>query len=280
MTGLARNKKSMLRRIGEALLLVIVAVFCLFPIYWILATSFKPASDVFSIPPRWIFTPTLEAYRRVFQLSPFAESIMNSVVVTVLAVIISTTIGTLAAYGLTRFKIKGAKDFAFYMLSTRFAPPVGFVIPFYLIFSRAHLLDTRLGLVLIYIAFNLSFTVWMMKGVFEGIPVEFEEAAMVDGMKRLQVLRKVVLPMSKSGIAATAIFAGIMTWNEFIYALTMTTLKARTLPAVVPKFMSATDIEWDVVCAAGVMIIVPMIVFAFFAQKHIIRGLTMGAVRG
>lgn len=280
MTGLAGNKKSIPRRIGELLLLVLVAIFCLFPIYWIFATSFKPASEVFSIPPRWIFKPTLEAYERVFQLSPFADSIINSVVVTVAAVIISTTIGTLAAYGLTRFKIKGAKDLAFYMLSTRFAPPVGFVIPFYLIFSKAHLLDTRLGLVLIYIAFNLSFTVWMMKGVFEGIPIEYEEAAMVDGMKRLQVLRRVVLPMSKSGIAATAIFAGIMTWNEFIYALTMTTLKARTLPAVVPKFMSATDIEWDVVCAAGVMIIVPMIVFSFFAQKHIIRGLTMGAVRG
>ena len=280
MSGYLKERKSVTRIIGEYILLILLAFFCIFPIYWIFATSIKPTSEVFSIPPKWFFKPTIEAYKRVFELTPFADHIVNSIIISICAVLISTLIGTLAAYGLTRFKIKGAKDLAFFILSTRFAPPIGFVIPFYLIFSRMNLLDTRIGLILIYIAFNLSFTVWMMKGIFEGIPIEYEEAAMVDGMKRLQVIRKVVLPMAKSGISATAIFGMIMTWNEFVYALSITTLKAKTLPAVVPKFMSATDIQWDVVCAAGVMIIIPMIIFSFFAQKYIIRGLTMGAVRG
>ncbi len=275
-----QRKKNAIRTIGVLILMVVVALFCLFPIYWIVATSFKPTFEVFSMPPKWIFKPTLAAYARVFKLTPFAEQAANSVIVSIASVILSTAIGTLAAYGLTRFDIKGKKNLSFYMLSTRFAPPIGFVIPFYLIFCNLNLIDTRLGLVIVYVAFNLSFTVWMMKGVFEGIPVEYEEAAMMDGMKRGQILRRIVLRMSKSGIAATAIFAMLITWNEFVFALNLTTLKAKTLPTVIPKFMAATDIQWEVVSAAGTMVIVPMIIFSFFVQKYIIRGLTMGAVRG
>jgi len=280
MSTLQKEQKSPIRLIAEILLMTLVAVFFLFPIYWIIVTSFKPTFKVFSMPPEWIFKPTFAAYLRVFKLTPFADHVINSVVISVVAVVLSTIIGTLAAYGLTRFPIKGKKDLAFYMLSTRFAPPIGFVIPYYLIFSGTNLIDTRLGLIIVYIAFNLSFTVWMMKGIFESIPVEYEEAAMVDGMKRFQVLRSIVIRMSKSGIAATAIFAMIVTWNEFVFALNLTTLKAKTLPAVIPKFIAATDIQWEVVSAAGTMIIVPMIIFSFFVQKYIIRGLTMGAVRG
>jgi len=280
MSSLSKENKSPIRVIVEIVLMILVAFFFLFPIYWIIVTSLKPTFDIFTMPPKWIFKPTLASYIRVFKLTPFGDHALNSVIISVVAVVLSTIIGTMAAYGLTRFPIKGKKDLAFYMLSTRFAPPIGFVIPYYLIFSGTNLIDTRLGLILVYIAFNLSFTVWMMKGIFESIPVEYEEAAMVDGMKRFQVLRSIVLRMSKSGIAATAIFAMIVTWNEFVFALNLTTLKAKTLPAVIPKFFAATDIQWNVVSAASTMIIVPMIIFSFFVQKYIIRGLTMGAVRG
>ena len=280
MNVLRNEQKSPIQAIAQILLMILVAIFFVFPIYWIMATSLKPTSEVFSMPPKWFFRPTFDAYVRVFKLTPFTDHIINSVVVSVVAVVLSTIIGTLAAYGLTRFPIKGKKDLAFYMLSTRFAPPIGFVIPYYLIFSGVNLIDTRLGLIIVYIAFNLSFTVWMMKGIFESIPVEYEEAAMVDGMRRFQVLWRIVVRMSKSGIAATAIFAMIVTWNEFVFALNLTILKAKTLPAVIPKFIAATDIQWEVVSAAGTMIIIPMIIFSFFVQKYIIRGLTMGAVRG
>ncbi len=263
------------------ILLTLLVIAFIFPVYYVVMTSFKPARLVFSLPPVWFFKPTLAAYSRVFLLAPdFGMRIVNSTTIALVSTFIATVVGTMAAYGLSRFEMKRKEDFAFFILSTRFAPAIGFVIPFYLIFSSLDLIDTIGGLVLVHITLNLSFTTWMMRGVFDGIPVEYEEAAIVDGMTRLQVLRKVILPVAKGGIVATAIFAMIMSWNEFVFAFTLTNLKANTLPIAIPKLDQMSIVQWEVICAAATMIIIPMIVFAFLAQKHLIRGFTMGAVRG
>ncbi|UCF92630.1 MAG: carbohydrate ABC transporter permease [Desulfobacterales bacterium] len=270
-----------LRKIIVPIVLVGLVIVCFFPIFYIVLTSFKPADLVFSMPPVWIFKPTLKAYYRVFELVPdFPTRVFNSTVVAVVSTFFATTIGTLAAYALSRFEIKAKEHFAFFILSTRFAPPVGFVVPFYLIFSEVALIDTLTGLFLVHIMINLSFTVWMMRGIFDSIPVEYEEAAMVDGMTRFQALRRIVLPAAKGGIAATAIFAMIMSWNEFVFALTLCNLRANTLPIALPKLDQMSIVQWEVVCACGTMIIIPMVLFTFLGQRYLIRGLTMGTVRG
>jgi len=261
--------------------LLVAAIIALFPIYWVIVSAFKTEKEVFIMPPVWIFVPTMQAFKKVFEMSSnFGRCMTNSIIVTVISVILTTIIGSMAAYGLARFRLKGSKDISFYMLSTRFAPAIGFVIPFYLIYMRFGLIDTRLGLILANITINLSFTVWMMKGVFEEIPVALEEAALIDGMPRFGVIRTITLPLARPGIVATAIFSTIMCWNEFVFAFTLTQFNARTLPAEMPRFLSANNIQWDVLSAAGTLVIVPMLIFAFFVQRYLIRGLTLGAVKG
>jgi multiple sugar transport system permease protein len=171
------------------------------------------------------------------------------------------------------------EDLAFWILSTRMAPPVMVILPFYLVFKNLDLLDTTLGIVMIYMTFNLAFIVWMMRGYFESIPVELEEAARIDGLSRLQAFIKITLPLSMPGIVASSIFAFIMSWNEFLYSLILTGEKTKTATVAITSFITFEGIRWGEIAAAGILIVLPVIVFGICIQKYLIRGMTMGGVK-
>src|SRR3954453_14803509 len=209
----------------EIVLLTIFAVIMLFPVLWMLETALKDAKDIYAVPAKVLnFKPTLEHFKDVFsQDSPVLSGFKNSVWVAGWSTIIATLFGVPAAWAYSRFNIKAKKDQLFFILSTRFMPPVVVVIPIFLMFRDLNLLDTRFGLILVYAAFNLPFTIWMMKGFVDEVPSEYEEAAMLDGYSRLEAFWRVTLPLLVPGIVATAVFALIFSWNEFVYAIFLIT---------------------------------------------------------
>ncbi len=256
--------------------------FCLFPFYMVLSTSVKKESDIFSWPPAWLFDPTFDNYHAalfVFGGSGVLPFLINSLVVTAGSTLLAVGLGSMVAYGLTRFRVIGGNHIFFFILSTRFAPPVAFVVPIYLMVRDVGLLDTHLALILIYTSMNLSLVVWIIRGFFEAIPVEIEEAAQIDGYSRLQIFRKVALPLVKPGLITTSILSAIMSWNEFLIATVMTQNKAATLPVYLAGFSGSMGLEWGPYMAVGAMAVLPIMIFTLVLQRHLVRGLTFGAVR-
>ncbi len=266
-------------------LLVICAMLCaLAPIYWMLTISLKHEVDQFAVPPLWFsFTPTLEHYQDAFLGRSFGELMITSAIVAVVSTLCALTIGTLAAYALARFKMPYRLDrkLSLWILSTRMFPPIVTVIPLFLMMRDLQLLDTRASLVILYTGFNLPFVVWMMRGFFVEVPRELEEAAMVDGDSRLGALWRVLLPLVAPGLAATAVFCLIISWNEFLFALVMTqTDAAMTLPVGIAGRVTQYEIKWGVMSAAGVVAMTPILIFAIAVQRYLVRGLSLGAVKG
>lgn len=256
--------------------------FCLFPFYIVLTTSIKSESDIFSWPPAWIFKPTFENFYDalfVFGGTGVLPFLLNSLIVTALSTVLAVGLGAMVAYGLTRFKVFAGNHIFFFILSTRFAPPVAFVVPLYLMVRKTGLIDTHLALILIYTSMNLSLVVWIIRGFFEAIPVEIEEAAEIDGYSKLQVFYRVALPLVKPGLITTAILSAIMSWNEFLIATVMTQNTAATLPVYLAGFSGSMGLEWGPYMAVGAMAILPIMIFTLVLQKHLVRGLTFGAVR-
>ncbi|MEN3187035.1 MAG: carbohydrate ABC transporter permease [Atribacterota bacterium] len=270
------------RNIGKEMaltILVFVVVFaCVFPFFWMVLTSVKTRVQAIN-PSVWIFSPTLENYRAVFQKRDLFLYIKNSVIVVSVTTVISIFLGTLAAYGLARFRFPRKEDIAFWVLSLRMLPPMAVVIPFFLLGRFLGLLDTHILLALVYLSFNIPFTIWMMRGFIEEIPLEIEEAALIDGCSRLSVLRRIVFPLTLPGIAATAIFCVIQSWNEFALAFFLTSFNARTVPTTVTFFLSVMGIIWGEMAAVGVVASIPVLIFAFLVQKYLVRGLTFGAIK-
>jgi multiple sugar transport system permease protein len=265
--------------------LVLLALLAtLAPIYWMLTISLKREVDQFAIPPRWFsFTPTLEHYADAFLGRSFGQYLITSAIVAVSSTICALVIGTLAAYGLARFRMPHRLDrkLSLWILSTRMFPPIVTAIPLFLMMRDLHLLNTRASLVILYTGFNLPFVVWMMRGFFLETPRELEEAAMVDGDSRLGALRRVLLPLVAPGLAATAVFCLIISWNEFLYALVLTqTDAAMTLPVGIAGRVTQYEIKWGVMSAAGVVAMLPILIFAMAVQKYLVRGLSLGAVKG
>jgi multiple sugar transport system permease protein len=266
-------------RIGA---LCLALVFALFPFWWMLVTSFKQPVDIFrgvSLLPR---SPTGENYSRLFSNYHMGSFLTNSLIVVTVAVAVSLVLGTLAAYALARFRLRfGLNESALVAaLLVRTLPPILLVVPLYLTLSKTGLLNTRLGLIIIYAGLNTSFVIWMMQSFLEEIPREIEEAAMVDGDSRLRALWRVVLPLAGPGLAATAIFSVITTYNDFLLALTVTsTPSAQTVPVGVSTLIGKIQIEWGPMAAAGVVGALPIMIFAVVVQRHFVRGLTMGAVK-
>jgi len=254
-------------------------MYFLFPIIWTIITSLKNEVDAFSMPPKFFFKPTFENYRTVFTKYPFVKYIYNSVVVGISSTLISMMFGVPAAYAFSRFKIKKGDDLAFFILSTRIAPPTLVILPFFLLFSQINLLDTKFALTIVYLTFNLSFVVWIMKQFFDEIPKELDEAAMVDGCSRFQSFWKIVLPLSKSGLSATAILCLITSWNEFLFALVLTGNNAKTLPIAITSFIQFTGTRWGELCAAATVMIIPLIIFGFIIQRRLVSGMTFGAIK-
>ena len=272
------------RRFGKYLIVTGALVATLAPIYWMITISFKHEIDQFTVPPKWFrFPPTLEHYAEAFLTRSFGQYLFNSLFVAVASTVFALLLGTLAAYALARFRLPYGLDrkLALWILSTRMFPAIVTAIPLFLMMRDVQLLNTRAALIIVHTAFNLPFVVWMMRGFFADLPRDLEEAALVDGDSRLGALVRVVLPLVTPGLAATAVFCLIVSWNEFLFALVMTqTDAAMTLPVGIAGRVTQYEIKWGVMSAAASVAIVPILVFALALQKYLVRGLSMGAVKG
>jgi multiple sugar transport system permease protein len=255
-------------------------VFYLFPIFWMITSSLKSRPDLFAMPPKWFFSPTLQYYLNSFENQEFTRAVRNSLFITAITVICSLSIGSLAAYAFARFKFRFATGLGFSLIIARMVPPIVFVVPLFLMLDRIHLRNTYGGLVLIFTAFNLPFTVWMLRSFFEDVPVELEEAAWIDGASRLYAFVRIIIPVTAPGMAATAVFAALLAWNEFLFALLMGGPNTTTLPVYLSGFMGEHGVDWGGIMATATIAVLPPVIFAMLVQRNLIKGLTLGAVKG
>ena len=266
----------------RVILIVLALIITLLPVYWMVNTSLKTQVEVFTSPPTlWPEKPTLSNYINLFVRRHLGAYLLNSVIIVGSAVALSLIIGSLAAYSLARFgKARLQEKVNFWVLAPRMIPPVALVVPMFLILQQLGLINKKLGLILVYTAFNLPFVALMMRSFFQEIPVDLEEAAMVDGASRLRSIREIVLPLASPGLVATSIFSLIVTFNEFFFALILTsTPAAATLPVGTAALIGKTQTLYGEMAAAGVVAAVPLVIFALLVQRHLVRGLTMGAVK-
>lgn len=262
--------------------LIGMAFFALAPIFWSLLTSFKPESEIVSaqlhyIPQHFTFANYVTLWRR----SGFPLLITNSAVVALITVMICLLFGSFAAYSISRYRFPGRNQLLLFFLVSRMFPVVLLLIPLFIMLKRVHLLDSRFGLALAYATFLLPLTIWMLKGFFDAIPVDLEDAARIDGCTRVGTLFRIILPLARSGLVATAVFIAVSAWNEFLLALMLTTSKgSRTWPVGLQLLVGEFQLPWGQLCAGGVISILPIIIFFAFIQRSLIRGLTAGAVKG
>lgn len=298
----------------RAVIAIILMVIVLIPVIWMGMTAFKPLPDAVSVPPKVFFTPSLEGFVDLFtqrrQLTPqeveqyrqrddlgwadqivlqrqqaiigqsqFGGQLLNSFIIAGVSTVLSLLFAVLAAYAFSRFNIPGKDDLLFFILSQRMLPAVVVTVPIFLMYRQLGLYDTHLGMILLYTSFNLSFAVWLLKGFIDEIPREYEEAALVDGYTRLQAFRKVVLPQAATGIAATTVFSFIFSWNEYAFALMLTSDRARTAPPSIPLILGTGGIEWSTIAAGSLLFLIPVVIVTFALRKHLLRGVTFGAIR-
>jgi multiple sugar transport system permease protein len=294
------QRRSIAGRMLFWLALAVAFVFFMFPLYWLIVTSLKQRSEVTLLPPTFIpfvdFQPTTINYLAVFtrvselgtitagskpntELSTFPLHLLNSIVIGGGATVLAVILGTLAAYTFSRFKIKGEADLMFFILSTRMLPPIVVLIPIFLMFSYANLRESYLGITLLYITTGLPFVVWMMKGFFDEIPREYEEAAMTDGYSRIEAIWKIVLPEALPAMLATAVFVLITAWNEFVFVQLLNPSRATTVPPFLYAIIGYGQIEWGRMAATSVVFLLPVVIFTFLVRNHLLRGVTFGAVR-
>ncbi len=276
---MSRNQKKLAVRAAKGGLLFLSCLFFIAPYLWMVVISLKPRVDIFE-PGKWWFLPTLENYRAIIKDAGIGAYFLNSVIIALVSTLVSLAAGSFAAYGFARFNWKSRESTAFMVLSQRMLPAMAVVIPYFLMAMMAGLLDTRVILIICYLLFNIPFTILMMRGFFEDIPIEIEEAGKIDGCGGLQVLKELILPLSLPGLTATAIFCLINSWNEFVFANFLTSIRAKTVPTSVMLFLSVSGTKWGEMAATGVLSSLPVILFGIIVQKYMIRGLTFGAVKG
>lgn len=275
---LKQLEKKWTRRV-LVLALLLCALFFAFPIVWMLLTSLKTRNDFLAMPPKWVFRPTLENFREIFSSGDFVKAYINSILISVCSVTIGIAIGVPCAYGMSRFHFRGKSGLAFWILSTRFAPPIAVLLPFFLLFKALGLSDTHVGLILVYLIINLPLIIWIMNGFFRDIPIEMEEAAIIDGANPFQAFFRIVLPLVAPGLVATLILSLIFCWNELLFSMILSAYRTRTLPVAIYNFVSYQEIAWGNLSAAGMSAILPVAVFTLIIQKHLVSGLTFGAVK-
>lgn len=252
----------------------------LLPYAWLVMASFKARADLLTQPPRWVFQPSWENYRQILVEKGFDTYLVNSLVVGLGSTVIAVTVGTLAAYAFSRFKVPAGNHIFFYVLAMRLGPPVAYALPMYLVFFKLGLLNLQAGVILAHATFNLVLVIWMMKSFFDEVPREVEEAAYLDGCGHLRVFLNVALPLSYPGLVTVAIFVLIFSWNELLFALILSAGQMRTMTVMIPSLVLHTGTLWGEVAAASVVQSIPVLVFTFVIQKHLVRGLTFGAVKG
>jgi multiple sugar transport system permease protein len=266
--------------LGRYLFLGLYLAFVLVPLYWMFVTSIKPSDDYLAVPPVWFpDAPTIVHYTAALFAYRGLQGLVNSLVISLFATLLSTLFGTMMAYSLARFGT-GGKHLSFWVLSQRFLPPIAVVLPIFLIYRSVGLHDTRTGLVIAYTVFTLPVTIWMMFAYFRQLPRSMEEAALVDGCTRWQAFWSVAVPLAAPGIVAAAVFAFIACWTEFFFALILTSRNAFTLPTVFRAFLGFQGAQYGEASALAIVSLVPSIVLGVLAQRHLVRGLTLGAVRG
>jgi multiple sugar transport system permease protein len=318
MAAVQSSRQKVVNRAAIAVVVLLTLVY-LVPIYWITSTAFKPRSLATTVPPTVLFQPEVTAFiklftkrvqmigkvnaevydtapwweKRIYDLgeriikdsngnsepSAYPSRFGNSMIIAVSSTLLAVAMGTLTAYGFSRFRMPGEQDWLFFILSTRMLPPVVVAIPMFLMYRAVGLVDTHIGLIILYTAFNLSFSVWLMKGFIDEIPKEYEEAALVDGYTRMEAFFKIVLPQSATGIAATAVFCFITAWNEYAFALMMTNRRAQTAPPYIPSQLGSGITDWTAIAAGTLLVLLPVAIFTFLLRKHLLRGVTFGAIR-
>jgi multiple sugar transport system permease protein len=267
------------RRTLFTLLAAAWALIVVLPVLWMALMMFKPEAIMFARPPVWLFPPTLAHFDYVLAQG-FVWNLVASLVIALTSTLLVVLVGTPAAYAFARFPIRRRDDLLLFVLATRMAPPIALAIPFYLIYARVGLLDTYVGLIVAYLTFNLSFYVWVLWSFCRDLPVELEEAARADGYPRAHILMRVVLPLLRPGIIATAMLCFIFAWNEFLYAFLLGGKTMETLPVAVPKLITSQGVKWGELSVVGIVALLPVLLAVFLLQRHIVRGLTMGAVKG
>ena len=252
-----------------------------FPVIWAVLTSFKGERDVLAYPPAWLFTPTLDNYREVlFGSSSILPNLASSLIVTVSTTLLTLLIAVPAAYALARLRYPGKRASGFYVLATQMLPPVGLIIPYYLALQKVGGLDTYAGMIAIYLTFSLPFAIWLLVSYFEDVPYEMEEAALLDRAGRVRALWHVILPQVRGGIAVTTIFVFLNAWNEFLFAVVLGGNRVRPVTVAMFNFISVEQTQWARLAAGAMVAMAPVIVLGLLAQRHIVKGLTVGAVKG
>jgi multiple sugar transport system permease protein len=255
-------------------------VVSLFPIFWLFMTSIKPRELTFAVPPAWIFEPTWVNYQTVLNDRQFIRYLLNSLIVAGGTTVVALVAGTLAGYALARYRFRGNRPLRFILLLPQITPSVAILVPLFVMFNAFDLINTHTALILANLTITMPLAVWMLVGFFEESPFELEEAAMIDGCTRLGGMVRVVLPLIAPGMAATAALCFIYAWNEFLYASILSGRDSRTLSVAITSFLTNRAIDWGRTAAAGSLILLPVLIFALFTQRYLVRGLSHGAVKG
>ncbi|HXZ37091.1 MAG TPA: carbohydrate ABC transporter permease [Thermodesulfobacteriota bacterium] len=274
-----RTRQNLIEFLKHAVMILICAV-ALSPILWIGTQAFKSYFDTIAVPPKVFFTPVLENFRQVLVKPGFLASIWDSFIMAAGSSILGLLLGTPCGYALARLRYRGSEGVGFFLLITRMVSPIVIIIPLNRAFQFFGLIDTHVGLILAHTFINIGLVVWMMRGFFQDIPDSLEEAARLDGCSNIQAFYRVALPTTAPGLAATTIFCFLFSWNELMMALTLTSLQVRTTPVfIISEFVGYLAVEWGLLSAAGILIVLPMLIFVVAIQKNLVRGLTMGAVK-
>ena len=256
-----------------------VTLLLFFPLGWLMLTAFKTEMQAIHVPPQLIFTPTLENFREVQVRSDYLLYAKNSVITSVLSTLLGLLLAAPAAYSMAFFRSKRTRDILMWMLSTKMMPAVGALVPIYVLAQQSSLLDTRLGLIIVFTLSNLPIMVWMLYSAFKDIPPEILEAARMDGATLWQEAYKVLLPLGMGGLASTGLLCLVLSWNEAFWSLNLSSAKAGTLATLIASYASPEGLFWAKLSAASLMAIAPIVVFGWFSQKQLVQGLTFGAVK-
>jgi multiple sugar transport system permease protein len=270
-----------IRLIAVLLISATLLLAWVFPIFWSLLNSLKTERDVLAYPPKLFFQPTLDAYRDVlFGAESIMPNLVSSFIISIGTTVITMAMAVPAAYALARLRFRGKKFAGFYVLATQMLPPVGIIIPYFLILRNIGWIDTYQGIILIYLSFSLPFAIWLLVSYFEDIPYEMEEAAYLDGASRMRTLWRIIIPQVRGGIAVTIVFVFLNAWNEFLFAVVLSGNTVRPVTIAMFNFVSVEQTLWAKLAAVSVLAMLPVIVLGIVGQKHIVKGLTVGAVKG
>ncbi|MCB8822526.1 carbohydrate ABC transporter permease [Microvirga rosea] len=261
---------------------VVITLLFLFPVFWMVLTSFKQQVDIFTSPPKFFFTPTIATYVEYFRRADIERRLINTVIVAAGSGLLSIVVGTMAGYALARIRLRGGATFGVLILLSRGVPPIALAVPMFLVARQLGLTDKHITLILAYSTFLIPYVMWLMRSFFLSLPLELEESAMIDGCSRYGAFFKIILPISLPGLISTLIFSMILAWEELLFALVLTNRVASTIPVAIAGIAGDTinGANWGALTAVGTITVVPVVIFALLVQKWLIRGLADGATKG